>query len=399
MSNDKTLWQRCDDRTLCTELPGIRGAIYATLDLKPPLTPPDVGDDWPVAYDKPGILVNLWLPADVTGSLVAELRDGNTRVFGELLYAEWGIDLEGQDVGHPDKTFRVRGIETTRATLIEAEEDAKRLLDTAIVDLKTPLRRRHNRLVARELTIREAYKNHGQLVVPTAQELRETRCFSDQQATRESLTNQFFAPDTVHLNTKAKEAAELIAAQQPEAQKPKMAKRRLLWMDLETTGLDPDVDQILEIAMLIAPTTNITSGRLIFDNTLHYQHDPAARLLDQVVLDMHSRSGLWEECRTQQVDVAEAEQQILRHLEPDTIYHPAGSSVHFDVSFIRLHMPDLYRRLSHQHYDVSAMLRFVEAEGIEVPARTPSQHRALPDTLASIDLARMLIGYVTRVNK
>ena len=67
----------------------------------------------------------------------------------------------------------------------------------------------------------------------------------------------------------------------------------------------------------------------------------------------------------------------------------AGSSVHFDLGFIRVHMPRLAKRLSHRVYCVSAVQLFCRSLGMAKPPKGPEPHRAAADVLASIERAKL----------
>jgi oligoribonuclease len=88
--------------------------------------------------------------------------------------------------------------------------------------------------------------------------------------------------------------------------------------------------------------------------------------------------------------IEDAEDQILELLDKHELGKPilAGSSVHFDRSFIRNWMPRLDRRLSHRHMDVSAIRMFFDSVGYHsVGEKTrPTMHRSLEDTQDSYNL-------------
>jgi oligoribonuclease len=163
----------------------------------------------------------------------------------------------------------------------------------------------------------------------------------------------------------------------------------LVWIDLEMTGLDPDTDVIVEIA------TIVTDGSL---NRVEQGPDlviaaPETALdgMADVVRRMHTTSGLLDEIRAADRDVATAERETLdfvRSLVPDPSSAPlAGNSVHADRMFLRRYMPTLEAHLHYRNVDVSTlkelMRRWRPQLLDEAPAKS-DRHRALGDIAESI---------------
>jgi len=164
---------------------------------------------------------------------------------------------------------------------------------------------------------------------------------------------------------------------------------KLLWLDFETTGLGPRESDILEVA----------SGVAEFDRPFEvkewrreclYNSGPVPRI-DPKVLEMHDKSGLWEECRKSQLFVKDIEDMLLGMIDIDTELNNtttlAGSSVHFDLSFIREKMPRLAKQLHYRVYDVSSIVLFCRSLGMPKPEKSLA-HRALEDIQESVELAK-----------
>jgi oligoribonuclease len=112
---------------------------------------------------------------------------------------------------------------------------------------------------------------------------------------------------------------------------------------------------------------------------------------DLFVQTMHTENSLLKDMEYfGTILIEDAEDQILELLDKHELGKPilAGSSVHFDRSFIRNWMPRLDRRLSHRHMDVSAIRMFFDSVGYHsVGEKTrPTMHRALEDTQDSYNL-------------
>lgn len=165
---------------------------------------------------------------------------------------------------------------------------------------------------------------------------------------------------------------------------------KLYWLDIETTGLDPAAHTILEIAVREADLLKPFGTTPIFNSPIYAGHIVDG-MLEPFIVDMHTKNGLLAECRHKSVTtMREAEEQLLRLIPMSWIKEErgvlAGSSVHFDHSFLRVHMPELSMRLSHRHYDVSAVSLFCRSLGMPYVKAEPA-HRAMPDVLQSIEIA------------
>lgn len=162
----------------------------------------------------------------------------------------------------------------------------------------------------------------------------------------------------------------------------------LIWMDLEMTGLDPDRDRILEIAVIV------TSGDLQTldhgpDLVVH-QEDAVLDAMDAWNTDHHGKSGLTEMVRASTLDEAAAEAEVLAWLGERCkagAVPLAGNSVHQDRAFLRRFMPGLHEFLHYRNVDVSTIKELMRRWAPDVLAGAPAkkgQHRALGDIEESI---------------
>lgn len=177
----------------------------------------------------------------------------------------------------------------------------------------------------------------------------------------------------------------------------------LLWMDLETTGSDEDMDEIIEIGALLTDFELNQVGRTF---SQVYQPDDTAlgRLIkNDVVREMHTANGLLAECirakhyARNSLDVNnwlnyEINRKQRRGPVEKFRFMLAGSGVgHFDREFISRYLPDLDNLLVFAPLDVGMVRRFLKVSGVE-PSHADNtdqkNHRALDDVILHLEEAR-----------
>lgn len=158
-------------------------------------------------------------------------------------------------------------------------------------------------------------------------------------------------------------------------------KAKYLWLDLETTGLDPATDVILEVAAVVTGPDLIE--RASFEAVIQFRGE----IEREFVRRMHTASGLLDACRGGE-DLADVEAVLLELVGAHEWQAGkpilAGSSVHFDRGFVRARMPEIDRVLHHRHLDVSAVRMACEDAGRKFAWRGEQRHRAMLDITESI---------------
>lgn len=167
---------------------------------------------------------------------------------------------------------------------------------------------------------------------------------------------------------------------------------RLLWLDLETTGLDHATCGIIEVAWAITPLLDIP--RELDVKTMVVR--PGDVVWERGAHEMHLASGLAAAAIRSPHMLYEAWNDILEALGPKdsaiTTYL-AGSSIHFDRGFIRKRMWLIEERLHHRMLDVSAVVLARRAQGWQSPpSPDPKPHRAEADIRASHALLLAAMG-------
>jgi oligoribonuclease len=164
-------------------------------------------------------------------------------------------------------------------------------------------------------------------------------------------------------------------------------EQRLIWIDLEMTGLDSDNDSILEIATVV---TDAQLEILAEGPELAIRH-PLERLeaMDEWNRNQHRKSGLWQRVLEQGVDLAEAEQRTLDFLAqwlPANASPICGNSICQDRRFLYRCMPRLEAYFHYRNLDVSTIKELARRWAPDVLAgvRKESKHTALSDIRDSI---------------
>lgn len=164
---------------------------------------------------------------------------------------------------------------------------------------------------------------------------------------------------------------------------------RLVWIDLEMTGLELDRHVIVEAAALITDADLNIIGEGV-DLVVHATPEQLAEM-DDFVTTMHTSSGLLEEIKASTVSLREAEDAVLaliaQHCDPEHPAPLAGNSIATDRSFIRDQMPRLDKALHYRMVDVSSLKELSRRWAPRVYFNQPDKgmaHRALADIVESI---------------
>ncbi|HUN27579.1 MAG TPA: oligoribonuclease [Steroidobacteraceae bacterium] len=161
----------------------------------------------------------------------------------------------------------------------------------------------------------------------------------------------------------------------------------LIWVDLEMTGLQPDVDHIIEIATIVTDK----DLEVIAEGPVMAIHRPAEALarMDEWNQKQHGSSGLIERVRTSPYSVADAERRTLAFLAPLVAagYSPmCGNSICQDRRFLAREMPQLEHFFHYRNLDVSTLKELARrwAPQLVEGFNKESAHLALADIRESI---------------
>lgn len=163
----------------------------------------------------------------------------------------------------------------------------------------------------------------------------------------------------------------------------KAVPTKLLWIDLEMTGLDPAKDKIIEVACEV---TDFDFKTLASYEAVIAQSPQALENMNDWSKFQHSASGLVERIKTE----GRSEQVVIHELvgfikaqfgnEPAIL---AGNSIHNDRAFIKQHWPEVEQLLHYRMLDVSSLKILMQAK-YDTKFKKKEVHRAFDDIQASI---------------
>ena len=175
-----------------------------------------------------------------------------------------------------------------------------------------------------------------------------------------------------------------------------MKKAKLLWVDLEMTGLDPEKDKILEVAVIATDWQFKVVDRMM-----------AVVKVPESVIKTRMVGKFWEEHRDSYESLVkqnkegrtalEVEDEILAFIEKNfgKEVYLAGNSIHQDRRFMMKEWPRLNEKLHYRMFDVSAWKIYFE-NVLNKKFTKPEIHRALDDIEGSIEEIKYYLQYVRK---
>jgi len=162
----------------------------------------------------------------------------------------------------------------------------------------------------------------------------------------------------------------------------KITPQKLLWVDLEMTGLDPRQHRIVEVAAMV---TDWDFNELGAYEAVVHQSPQVLERADPIAKQMDKTSGLWDKIPhgLPERDVEKALCDFIKQHFGDQPALLAGNSIHVDRMFIRAYWPSMDKLLHYRMLDVSAW-KVVMIGKYNIQFQKSEKHRALDDIRESI---------------
>ena len=181
------------------------------------------------------------------------------------------------------------------------------------------------------------------------------------------------------------------AASAPINIKPKQDASNIVWLDMEMTGLEPDKDHIIEIAMIV--TDSNLNVLAVSDAIAVHQPDAIMDAMDSWNKNTHGRSGLIDRVKASAIDEHAAELAMLAFMKPCVAARTspmAGNSICQDRRFMARFMPELEAYFHYRNLDVSTVKELCKRWQPEIAKafKKRSAHTAIADIVESIDELR-----------
>ena len=180
----------------------------------------------------------------------------------------------------------------------------------------------------------------------------------------------------------------------------------ILFLDLETTGLDCTENFILEVAILPAQLHErnfFCNKELIYSALVNFHVDKFKENFDPKALEMHEQNNLIKDILNPEIkkfELKDLEQELIKKVDNTFGKYAmqiqlAGNSVHFDLQFIKHHMPLFAKRLSYRILDMSTF-RTLATALCDYKSELNPAHRAKEDVLYSYSL---MVDFITTLRE
>jgi oligoribonuclease len=165
---------------------------------------------------------------------------------------------------------------------------------------------------------------------------------------------------------------------------------RLIWIDMEMSGLNPDLDKVLEVAIVItdAELNTVAEAPVL----VVHQPDHVLDSMDAWNKNAHGSSGLVQRVKASNLCEHDVQRQMVEFLAdyvPPAVSPMCGNSVHQDRRFLARHLPELESYFLYRNLDVSTLKELARRWRKDLPGLTKhGKHEALADIHESIEELR-----------
>lgn len=182
---------------------------------------------------------------------------------------------------------------------------------------------------------------------------------------------------------------------------------RIVWVDMEMTGLDVDNCKVLEVACVITDCNLTVVARA--PNLIIHQTKEVLDNMGNWCLNQHNKSGLIEDCLKSSTSEQEADDLLVNFLQDQQLPRYecplAGNTVYMDRLFMRKYLPKFESYLHYRIVDVSSIKELCKRWFPKAYEKSPDRrkkslcnHRASPDILMSIEELKYYKEHIFRVH-
>lgn len=184
------------------------------------------------------------------------------------------------------------------------------------------------------------------------------------------------------------QANDLPEASAPAAATPRQNEMNLVWVDMEMTGLEPDTDRIIEVAVVVTDMhLNVLAEGPVM---VVHQSDAVLDGMDAWNKGTHGRSGLIDKVKASTVTEAQAEEELIKFMKqwvPKGKAPMCGNTIGQDRRFMVRYMPKLEAYFHYRNIDVSTLKELGKRWKPEMVAgfKKHQMHTAMADIIESIE--------------
>lgn len=162
----------------------------------------------------------------------------------------------------------------------------------------------------------------------------------------------------------------------------------LIWIDMEMSGLNPDADRVLEVAIVVTDSQLVTVAEAPVK--IVHQPDEVLDRMDSWNKSMHKKTGLVDKVKAARQGEAEVEAELIAFLAqylPEKTSPMCGNSICQDRRFLARYMPRLEAFFHYRNLDVSTLKELAKRwkPAIMTGLTKNGKHEALADIYESID--------------
>jgi oligoribonuclease len=162
----------------------------------------------------------------------------------------------------------------------------------------------------------------------------------------------------------------------------------LIWIDMEMSGLNPDADRVLEVAIVITDAQLVTVAEAPVK--VVHQADAVLDRMDSWNRSTHKKTGLTDKVKAARQNEAEVEAELIAFLAqylPENTSPMCGNSICQDRRFLARYMPKLEAFFHYRNLDVSTLKELAKRwkPGIVAGMTKHGKHEALADIYESIE--------------